>query len=92
MNKKFWKSIAICTIGTSSIIFGVYLFERSLLFSIILFVLGTLVICLGGYRTEEKPTTYINVFGDLAGTKGEDSQIKKDKPFNPWDEISGDKK
>ena len=89
---QFSKSLAFSIIGTVFIIFGLYLFEKNLLISIISIIAGILIICFSDDGTDGKSYTYINVFGNLKGITKEEPHAKKDRPFNPWDEVSDDKK
>lgn len=87
----FWKSVLVALAGLLVIVIGLALFEKVLWASVILVILGALIILVAAEAGRGKMRTIFRNPHSLAMDKL-NPNLNKDKPFNPWDEVSGDKK
>lgn len=86
----FWKSILVALVGFLVIIGGLALFEIALWLSIILVLIGAFIILVAAEAGRGKMRGIFRDPHSLAMDKT-NPNLNKDKPFNPWDEVSGEK-
>lgn len=87
----FWKSILVALAGFLLIVVGMALFEVNIWVSIVLVLIGAFVILVAAEAGRGKMRTIFRDPHSLSMDKT-NPNLNKDKPFNPWDEVSRDNK
>ena len=88
----FWKSIIIGLFGIIIIITGLALFEVNLWISIILVLIGAFIVLIAAEGGKGKMRGIMRDPHSLTMKNHNKSNLNKDLPYNPWDEVSKDKK
>ncbi|MGN0629542.1 MAG: hypothetical protein ACI4IW_07950 [Oscillospiraceae bacterium] len=85
---KFRHKFLLLALGLGFLIGGMAVYERFPWLFIVLAAIGALIIFIAaeGGRDVQRTHRPSRGKGSLS-----DSCVKKDKPFNPWDTVSGDK-
>ena len=86
----FWKSILVALAGFLVIIAGLAFFEKVLWLSIVLVLIGAFIILIAAEAGRGKMRSLMRDPHSLAMGKASEPR-HKDKPFNPWDEVSQEK-
>ena len=83
----FWKSIFVALLGLLIIIAGLAVFEIAIWLSVILVLIGAFIILIAAEAGRGKMRTIFRDPHSLSMDKT-NPNINRDKPFNPWDEVS----
>ena len=87
----FWKSILIGLSGVATIVLGLWLFEKSIIATLVLVCIGSLIILIASEAGRGKMRGFLrDPHSDVLQKPGDGRA--KDMPFNPWDEVSKDKR
>ncbi|MBQ7873662.1 MAG: hypothetical protein IJ306_00665 [Oscillospiraceae bacterium] len=87
----FGKSLLVALVGLIVIIGGMALFEFSVWISLVIVLIGAFIILIAAEAGRGKMRTIFRNPHSLAMDKT-NPHLNKDKPFNPWDEVSKEKK
>ena len=83
----FWKSILIGLLGIAIVICGLALFETSIIATVAIVLIGSMIVMIAAEAGKGKMRGFFVDPHTFAKDKPK-SNLKKDLPYNPWDEVS----